>query len=140
VECSVRESKKFGEKIDKDRPSRRRLDKTWRRARGAIDKTIRILQRDLHLDKSKFVTSKNALIPLVYSLATVNSGRRLEREVKRFFVLSQLAGHYGAGAETALRKDFRALTDSSQRPLNALTDLVDTVDKEARQEYRGLKI
>ena len=140
VECSVPQIKKFADKIDKDRPSRRQLDKTWQRARGAIDKTIRILQRDLHLDKSKFVTSKNALVPLVYSLATVKGGRRLEREMKRFFVLSQLAGHYGAGAETALRKDFRALTDSSRRPLNALTDLVDAVDREARQEYRGLKI
>jgi hypothetical protein len=140
VECNVPQIKKLADKIAKDRPSRVRLNKTWRRARAAIDKTIRILQRDLQLDKSKFVTSKNALVPLVYSLSTLKGGRRLEREVRRFFVLSQLAGHYSAAAETALRKDFRALTDSSRKPLEALSDLVGVVDKEARQEYRGLKI
>ncbi len=140
VECNVPQIKKLADKIAKDQPSRVRLNKIWRRARGAIDKAIRILQRDLYLDKSKFVTSKNALVPLVYSLATISGGRRLEREVRRFFVLSQLAGHYGAAAETALRKDFRALTDTSQKPLDALGDLVDSVEKEARQEYRGLKI
>lgn len=140
VECNVPQVKKLADKILKDRPSRKHLNKTWRQARTAIDGTIRILQKDLRLDKSKFVTSKNAFVPLVYALAKVSGGRRLQREVTRFFILSQVAGHYSASAETALRKDFRALTDSSQKPLEALGDLVGVVDKEARQWYRGLKI
>ncbi len=140
IECSVPQIKKLADKVSKDRPSRAHLNRAWRQTRGAIDRVIRILQRDLKLDKSRFVTSKNALVPLVHTLANVGHSRRMEREVRRFFILSQLGGHYGAAAETALRKDFRMLTDSSRRPLQRLADLVDTVNKEARQEYRGLLI
>ncbi len=68
---------------------------------------MRILERRLSLDKSKFFTSKNALVPLLYSLAKARAGKQLERNAVRFFIFSQLAEHYSAAAETALRRDFR---------------------------------
>lgn len=140
IECDVPQIKKLADRISKDKPSRVHLNKTWKHARGAIDRTIKTLQQGLSLDKSKFFTSKNALVPLVYSLAKVKQPGTLQRSVLRFFILSQLSEHYGGGAETALRKDFRSLTDSTLSPKQALADLAESVNREARQSYRGLNI
>jgi hypothetical protein len=140
VECNVPQIKKLADTISKDRPSRVHLNKTWRAARGSIDRTVRILQHELSLDKSKYVTSKNALMPLVYLLAKVKSAGRLERNAVRFFILAQLSEHYGGSGETTLRRDFRALTDSSQSPKQGLSDLVGGANREARREFRGLKV
>jgi hypothetical protein len=91
------------------------------------------------LDKSKFFTSKNALVPLVYCLAN-HKGKRLERDVLRFFLLSQLSAHYGRAGETVLNKDFRVLSDSPHNAGVGLAALVDSVKTEAKEYYRGLKI
>src|SRR6266404_2842786 len=50
VECGVPRIKRLAEKIDRDRPSRKHLNRTWKLARTATDKLIRILQRELLLD------------------------------------------------------------------------------------------
>jgi hypothetical protein len=140
VECDVPQIKKLADTISKDKPSRRHLDRTWRQARGATDRAIKILQNRIGLDKSKYVTSKNALIPVVYLLAKAKRAGSLERNAVRFFILAQLAEHYGGAGETTLRKDFRALTDSAASPQQGMTELVDVVRKEAKREYRGLQI
>ncbi|MEK7856589.1 MAG: hypothetical protein AAB288_10905, partial [Acidobacteriota bacterium] len=140
IECNVPQIKKLADKIDKDRPSRTHLNKTWRQSRSAIDRMIRILQGNLSLDKSKFFTSKNTLVPLAYSLAKAPHSQNVARNVRRFFVLSQLSEHYGPAAEGTLRRDFRTLTDPSTTPQKGLAELVDVVDSEARQYYRGLRI
>lgn len=140
VECNVPQIKKLADKIDKDRPSRTHLNKIWRQSRSAVDRMIRILQGSLSLDKSKFFTSKNTLVPLAYCLAKSPHSKNVARNVRRFFVLSQLSEHYGAAAESALRRDFRTLTDPSTTPQKGLDELVDAVGSEARQYYRGLRI
>jgi len=140
VECRVPQIKKLAEKVSIDRPTRTHLNKTWKRARGATDKLIRILQHELQLDKSKFFTSKNTLVPLVYYLAADTGRRPAVKDIQRFFLLSQLSEHYGGGAESALRKDFRILAESTVTPRRGLEELVESVDHEARQYYRGLKI
>lgn len=140
VECNVPQIKKLAERVAKDRPSRVHLNRTWKRARGAMDKTIRVLQQGLSLDKSKYLTSKNALVPLLYCFAANRNGKGVERNARKFFLLSQLAEHYGAAAETALRRDFRLLADPSVTPRQGLAELVDGISREARQYYRGLKI
>ena len=140
IECNLPQIKKLADKISKDQPSRAHLNKLWKQARGAVDQLIKVLRGDLSLDKSKFFMSKNALVPLVYSLANSSRSPSLERDVVRFFILSQLSEHYGGGAETTLRRDFRVLTDSSATAKEGLAELVDNVDREARQYYRGLRI
>jgi hypothetical protein len=117
----------------------KRLNKSWGRAKGATNKLIRILQSQLLLDKSKFFTSKNALVPLIYYLA-LERGKPLQKEIQRFFLLSQVSEHYGAAAETALNRDFRALGDPEITPRQGFSNLVRNVDREARQYYRGLKV
>jgi hypothetical protein len=140
IECNMPQIKKLADKISKDQPSRGQLNKLWKQARGAIDDLIKILRRGLCLDKSKFLMSQNALVPLVYALAKSGTTHGLQRDVVRFFVLSQLSEHYSKAAETTLGRDFRVLTDSSQTAKEGLTELVDSVNHEARQYYRGLKV
>jgi len=140
VECQVPQIKKLAERVAKDKPSRRHLNNTWRKAKSAMDKLVRILQRDLYLDKSKYVVSKNSLVALVYYLANDRKRNPAVKSVLRFFILSQLSQHYSAAAESALRKDFRILTDPSTTPRQGLSELVKVVDSETRQSYRGLKV
>ncbi|PYV16321.1 MAG: hypothetical protein DMG21_12125 [Acidobacteria bacterium] len=107
----------------------------------ATDRLVRVLQRELLLDRSKYFTSKNTLVPLLYYLAKSGNGRSGAKMIQRFFVMSQLSEHYGGGAETALRKDFRILADPAlSSPRQGLSELVTSVEREARQYYRGLKI
>jgi hypothetical protein len=140
IECEHPRIKKLAERISKDKPSRAHLNKTWQRARGATDKLIRILKRDLLLDKSKYFVSKNALVPLIYYLSKDSSKRPATRLVQQFFLLSQLSEHYGAGAETALAKDFRILDVDKGTVRQGLQVLVTDIGRETRQYYRGLKI
>jgi hypothetical protein len=140
IECNVPQIKKLADRISNKQPSRAQLNKLWKQARGAIDDLIKILRRGLSLDKSKFFMSQNALVPLVYVLAKSGTTHGLQRDVVRFFILSQLSEHYSAAAETKLRRDFRVLTDSSQTAKEGLAELVANVNLEARQYYRGLKV
>jgi hypothetical protein len=140
VECGVAQPKKLAEKIAKDRPNRVHLTKTWKKARAAMDKVIQMLQDGLQLDKSKYFTSKNSLIPLVHYFAMNSLKRPATRNAPRFFLLSQLSGHYSAAGETALRKDFRVLTAPSVTPQQGLDELVKIVEQEAKRDYRGLKL
>jgi len=139
VECQVPRIKKLAEHIAKDGPSRSHLNRSWRKARAATDSLIRLLQQQLLLDKSKFVISKNALVPLIYVINKLAGKKLPKRDIERFFVLSQLSERYSAAAETALNRDFRTLNDYSSAR-DGLSELAASADKDARQFYRGLDV
>lgn len=79
-------------------------------------------------------------MPPIYYLAGERGKKHAQKQIQRFFLLSQLSEHYGGGAETALNRDFRALADPDVSPLEGLSNLVAGVDREARQYYRGLRV
>jgi len=139
VECQVPRIKKLAERIAKDRPPRSQLNRSWRRAKSATDTLIRLLQHELLLDKSKFFISKNTLVPLIYVLNRLNGRTIPKRDIKRFFILSQLSERYSAAAETILNRDFRTLSDFSS-PRDGLAELAASADKDARQFIRGLNV
>jgi len=137
IECKVPQIKKLAEKIHKDQLSKAHLNKTWKKVKNSTNKIINVLQKQLCLDKSKYITSKNALVPLVYYIVTEQKGIAI-RNIKKFFIFSQLSEHYGSAADTTLRKDFKILTEAL--PRHGLSELVENVIYESRQKYRGLKI
>ena len=139
VECKVPRIKRLAEKVSKERPSRKQLDKSWQSAKRATNKLIDGLKENLLLDKSKFFTSKNVLVPLIYYLAE-EKGKPTQKAIDRFFLLAQVSEHYGQAAENKLNRDFRQLADPEVSPREGLSTLASNVDKEARQFYRGLKI
>lgn len=140
VECRVPRIRRLAEKVSKERPSHKQLNKSWKLAKKATNTLIEILQAHLLLDKSKFFTSKNVLVPLIYYLAEERGKTHALKDIQRFFLLSQVAQHYGSGAETALNRDFRTLNETGISPRQGLSNLLKIVDKEARQYFRGLKI
>lgn len=139
VECGSAQIAKLTQKMDNQRLSKLHLKRSWHKARRSIDKVISTLAKELELDRSRYFPSKNVLIPLVYYVATEKS-TQAKRQMLRFFLNSQLSERYGSGAETAFRRDFRILTDESQKPRKNLEELAKGVTADAKQSYRGLKI
>jgi hypothetical protein len=143
IECRVPKIKKLAEKVSQGDLTKRHLDITWKKVKMATDTIIRALQRGLGLDKTKFFTSKNVLIPLVYYVAMEKQRKSktlATKSVLRFFLLSQLSEHYGGAGETVLRRDLRHLTEPETTPRQGLESLAESVQQEARQYYRGMKI
>lgn len=138
IECDVPQIKKLSERIAKDETSKTSLNKTWQKAKISTNKLVNILKKELYLDKSKYFTSKNALVPLVYYISKEKKSISINN-IKKFFLLSQLSEHYGSAAESVLRKDIRTLVEAS-KPRFGLSDLVDDVNHECRKDYRGLKL
>ncbi|MDI7260586.1 MAG: DUF262 domain-containing protein [Thermodesulfobacteriota bacterium] len=138
IECNVPQIKKLSEKIDKDKTSKASLNRTWKKVKISTNKLIRILKNELHLDKSKYVISKNTLVPLVYYIASEKKSAAIN-SIKKFFLLAQLSEHYGGSADSTLRKDFKVLVEAS-KPRFGLLELVNNLNRETRQYYRGLKI
>ena len=112
----------------------------WSESKRAMNRVIATLRDELHLDKTKFFASKNALVPLVYYAAKVR-GKRLDRKAMlKYFIVSQLGGHYSGAGETVLRRDLRHLSEPNVLPAEGLHELLDVAVREAKQEYRGLKL
>lgn len=138
IECNVPQIKKLSEKISRGKTTKSKLNNTWEKVKNSTNKLIKLFKKELYLDKSKYFTSKNTLVPLVYYVATEKRTAAVGY-IKRFFLLSQLSGHYGSAAESTLRKDFKILTEAS-KPRVGLAELVENVERESRQHYPGLKI
>lgn len=140
IECDSAQISKLTQKMAKEHISRRKLKRSWRLARRAIDRVVTTLSNELNLDRSRYFPSKNVLIPLVYYVARERSQTRATKQMLRFFLSSQLSERYGGAAETIFRRDFRILTDQSDTPRQNLEDLAKLVVGDARQYYRGMKI
>jgi len=143
IECGVPQIKKLAAKVSQGDLTKDHLDRTWKKVMRATDTIIRVLQQEMGLDKMKFFTSKNVLVPLVYYAAMEKQKKSktlATKSILRFFLLSQLSEHYGGAGETVLRRDLRHLTEPDTTPRQGLESLADSVEREARQYYRGLKV
>ena len=140
IACDVPQIKKLADKVSQKNLSKAQLNRLWSESKLAINKVIKTLRKELFLDKTKFFLSKNALVPLVYYAAKSHKRHLDRRAMMKYFLVSQLGGHYSGAGETVLRRDLRYLSEPNIPPKQGLRDLLDFADKEARQEYRGLKI
>lgn len=140
ITCDVPQIKKLADRVARRDLTPKQLNRLWSESKRAVNRVIHTLKEGLHLDKTKFFASKNALIPLVYYAAKAR-GKRLDRKAMlKYFIVSQLGGHYSGAGETVLRRDLRYLSEPDIRPSEGLRDLLDVAVKEAKQQYRGLKI
>jgi hypothetical protein len=146
IACDVPQIKKLADRVSQEDSQKKltkgQLNRLWAESKRAINVVVRTLREDLSLDKTKFFSSKNALVPLVYYAAkSSKSKRRLDRKaMMKYFLVSQLGGHYSGAAETVLRRDLRYLSEPSAPPRQGLRDLLEVAVGEAKQEYRGLKV
>ena len=139
IECNSPNIKKLAQRVSEKIVTKKQLNKDWIKAKKSTDIIIKHLRNTLKLDKTKFFTSKNVLVPLVYYVSNEN-GLIDIKKLLRFFLVSQLAEHYGSSGESVLRKDLRFLSEPSVKPKEGLKELLNSVEQEAKQFYRGLKI
>ena len=140
ITCDVPQIKRLADRVARRDLTQAQLNRLWSESKRAMNRVIETLRDELHLDKTKFFASKNALVPLVYYAAKAR-GKRLDRKAMlKYFIVSQLGGHYSGAGETVLRRDLRYLSEPDVRPAEGLRDLLDVAVREAKQQYRGLKI
>lgn len=140
IACNVPQIKRLADKVADKQLKKTDLDGIWRKGRRAIDVVIDALRHGLLLDKAKFFTSKNALVPLVYYAARSHRKHLNRSAMMKYFIVSQLGGHYSAAGETVLRRDLRYMSEPNVPAIEGLRELLAVAIREAKQEYRGLKI
>ncbi len=142
IECGVPQIKKLAEKVSSRKTNKQTLKRQWRLSVKSIDMIIKVLRDDLLLDKTKFFTSKNVMIPLIYYASQLSSAKvkMRKKDIMRFFLISQLSGHYGSAVETVLRRDLRILSDPYSNINSAIRELNNQIINQAKQWYRGLRI
>jgi hypothetical protein len=138
--CNVPQIKKLADRVSNGDLTKSQLNGIWRESKRAINLIVQSLREGLFLDTTKFILSKNALVPLVYYVARLHGKRLDRRAMLKYFLVSQLGGHYGAGGETVLRRDLKHLSEPGTKPSDGLHELLTVAVAEAKQEYRGLKI
>ncbi len=116
------------------------LDRTWKIAKRAILRVVKILQDDLLLDKMKFFPSKNVLVPLVFYAAKEKSLTLSHKDIVRFFIFAQLSGYYGSSTESRLTRTIKDLNGTDGTIREGLRELVTAIKADTRQDYRGLKV
>lgn len=138
IECKVPQIKKLAALVVSKKIDKRHLDNLWKRIKKAVDMAAKILREDLLLDKSKYIISKNSLVPLVYYINSCKNNVS-RKKVSKFFLLSQLSEHYGAASDSTLRNDLRVICNESNVDLG-LSELIKQIESETRRDYRGLKV
>lgn len=135
IECNVPQIKKLADRVVNKTITTNQLNKTWGAAKKSIETIVKILHKDLSLDKSKYFVSKNSLVPLTYYANKLNGKSISKKKVSKFFLLSQLSEHYGSSSESVLKNDLRII--SNEPNLNqGLSELLKDVERETRQLYR----
>jgi len=140
IACHVPQIKKLADRVSQKDLTKGQLNRLWSESKRAINVVTQTLKGELFLDKTKFFLSKNALVPLVY-YAAKSHGKRLDRNaMMKYFLVSQLGGHYSGAGETVLRRDLKYLSEPNIAPKQGLRELLQDAVREAKQEYRGLRI
>ena len=141
IDRGVPQIKRFADKIKKEVQdktlSKPKLDRLWRQTRRAIDSVITSLRKNLLLDRTQFVVSKNAMVPLVYYAAKSGKRRLDQKAMAKFFLVSQLGERYSAAQETVLRRDLHYITEPVRKGFRTL---LDTAVADTKESYRALKI
>lgn len=140
LQCNVPQIKKLSDGVATGKIKRPQLNKTWKSAKNSIKAVIGILRDDLGLDKSKFILSKNSLIPLIYFVsrkASVTAGER--KLMCRYFLMTNLSSYFGSSGENVLKREINALI-SADTVGQGLKDIVSGASKQFNYWYRGGKL
>jgi len=87
------------------------LNRFWSITTKSIDYLQNVLKAYL-VDRSDFITTKNSMVPVVYTIAKSNLKGINDRELLKYILFSMAGNHYGERSETVLRNDFRILTST----------------------------
>jgi hypothetical protein len=87
----------------------------WQRTQNALEKTVYFLSSTMHWDSTAWLSSYNALIPIVYMLGRRKSRKQLpvgeRRLLRRWLSLVTVRGRYSGATETKLDADIRKMRE-----------------------------
>jgi len=106
------------------------LRKNWEVTREGLDYTINFLRNNTGIESSEWITSINALVPLVVYFAKKREPLTKEEEnsLLFWFYSASMWGRYSSSAETKLDQDLTVL----QPQENAVKKLIENCKKEIR--------
>lgn len=85
----------------------------WNKTQKAIEKTISFISGTMHWDSTSWLTSYNALIPIIYIFGKRKSNKQFsskERKLlRKWLSLVTLRGRYSGAAESKLEMDIRKI-------------------------------
>jgi hypothetical protein len=87
------------------------LETAWKKTKNAIKKLHKILDAKL-IDRYELITTRNALVPIVYALTRDRKNKLDESVLVKFLIYSMIGGHYAQRTEAVLRKDSDPLVHS----------------------------
>lgn len=99
------------------------IEGLWTRTRKSIDSAVNFVQQNARFEKSDWLPSLLALLPLVaYFDRYPVIAPRVEEELLRWFYAASLFGRYSGSTETAMDEDLKAV--ASDDPIGELTKKV----------------
>ncbi len=104
----------FSGQVVKGEYSKGELEAAWRRTKRAIRQLHRILLEH-YVDRPELITTRNAMVPLVYALAKAGRTHLREAQLIKFLVYAMIGGHYAKRTESVLKRDANLL--SEYRPI-----------------------
>lgn len=87
------------------------LERYWKQTKRSIRRLYGIFKEN-KIDRTELITSRNALIPIVYAIAKDNRKSIPHGLFIKWLIYSMDGGHYTQRTESVLRKDSYPLTES----------------------------
>jgi hypothetical protein len=101
----------FSKQVVKDAYSRAQLERYWGLTKRSIRKLHALLKRH-NIDRTELVTTRNALVPIVYAIAKDKKSRISDGLFIKWLIYAMDGGHYTQQTEAVLRRDSYVLAAS----------------------------
>ncbi len=101
----------FSRSVVKGEFSRAQLERHWKSTKKSIKKLNTLLRRN-NIDRTELITTRNAMVPMVYAIAKDKKNKITDDLFIRWLVFSMVGGHYTRQTESILRRDLYFLTNS----------------------------
>ncbi len=109
----------FTKRIKKDEFSLAQLEKTFEKTMSAIEKLRDVLHK-YKIDRPEFITTKNSMVPIVYTIAKMGYGPKVpQKSLIEYLLYSMAAGRYSDQSEGVLRKEFEFLSNEKRSLINS---------------------
>ena len=101
----------FSKQVARDEHSKGQLEGYWRLTKKSITK-LHALLRKHKIDRTELVTTRNALVPIVYAIAKDKKNKINDGLFIKWLIYSMDGGHYTQQTEGVLKRDSYLLTGS----------------------------
>ncbi|MBI5653092.1 MAG: hypothetical protein HZC40_21990, partial [Chloroflexi bacterium] len=101
----------FSKRIVKEEFTRSQLEGYWKLTKRSIRK-LHVLLRNHNIDRTELITTRNALVPIVYAIAKDRKKKIDDALLVKWLIYSMVGNHYTQQTEGVLKRDSYLLTNS----------------------------